>query len=480
MSKTGTEKFTTVLDYVSPSIEDAYLQTTDISASIFTSHPKKFTNMSNQNVEVIFRGKTEYGGYAAVTIPSNGDHISWITLQIQVGSWWYDAILYNLEREFYQYMDTSGIWYWANGLGAALIERVWLEADGYEFDSFPGEWIDVWSRLFLHPEKSDAIRRDGLGCLPTAELLTVRPADYYPTESGRLLIPLPFWCLRGGGTGAIPICAIKESCLSLHIKFRPFAECVRIQSGTRASCTDTPLSKSFVLKDTRVPFNNINTFTTDTVAPLITACTAMINYGYVDESERLTMMTKPFTQLIQRVATFRFEAPLRHAVAVSADSVIVNLPLEASHTVDEIVWILRRTVVKNNNDWFNYSASGESTPDANRTPLLRSAIIKVSGADWISGDESYFRSSYAGQHSGITAGYNSFIYHYTFGCSGGRPEDVQPGAAVNASVAPISLVLNVRQPGAVTEEDRGWEVIVFVLYRNWLRYQRGLVAPVFE
>lgn len=478
--KSKADPSATVLNYVSVGLEDKFLQTSDISSSIFTIQPKKLTNMSHQNIEVVFRGKTEFGGYATINIPSNGDHISWINLQIQVGSWWYDAILYHLERELYQYINTSGIWYWANGLGAAIIENVRLEADGYEFDSFSGEWIDIWSRLFLHPEKSIPIRRDGLGAASTADVNTIRQADFYPTESGRLLIPLPFWCLRGGSSGAIPLCAIKEDTLTLHIKFRPFSECVRIQSGIRSSCIDTPLNKTFLLKDTRVPFNNINTYTTATDIPLITSCTAMINYGYVDDAERFVMMTKPFTQLIQHVATFRFDAPMRHAVAVTTDSVIVNLPLEASHTIDEIVWILRRKIVKNNNDWFNYSASDEFTPDANRTPLLRHATIKVDGAEWINADESYFRSSYAGQHSGITAGFNSFIYHYSFGCSGGRGEDIQPGAAVNASVTPVSLVLNVRQPGLVSDEERGWEVIVFVLYRNWLRYQQGLMAPLFE
>jgi hypothetical protein len=456
----------TVLDFVPLGLEDAFLLTKDVScSSIFLNEPSTYSNMSQQTIAGTFRGAATFDGHVSFEIPPLGDRITWLALEIDINSWFSDNIVYFLDRGAtggYTYIDSSAAWTWANALGAIMIERVWIEAGGIELDGFGGEWIDIWSKLFLAADVGAALRRDCLGSLSIAEAATFRPADTFPVEGGQLLVPIPTWCLRHGRNASLPLSAMKEGTVVVHVKFRPFSECVRSNSGSK-SCGDSPIGKTFEFTDNI--YMTTRTVVVPPVVPLFRSCRLLTNYAFIDGPERQTIMHNPFADLVQRVETFRFDAPLRHQVSASADSVLVSLPLEAAHTVDELIWVLRRTGVQNNNDWTNYgSATG--------TPLLRTATIQVATSTWICEDERYFRSSHAGVHSGQQAASDAFIYHYAFA---EQPEAYQPGSSVNAGEAAIRLVLDVRQP-----PGDGWEVIVFVLYRNWLRYQNGLVAPIFE
>lgn len=470
----------TVLDFVSPGLEDDFLQSRDISAASLFLNPStpRYSNMVQQTIPSVFKGAATFGGHLYFDIPAYGDRIPWMAIEVDLNSWLPEHVLYYLARGSYAYTDPSGSWTWANSLGTTMVERVWIEAGGQEIDGFPGEWIDIWVRLFLKPEISAVWRRECLGSLSPDECRTFRPRDYFPTEGrGRIIIPIPTWCLRQGRHASLPLCALKEGSLSLHVKFRPFYECVRSHSGRKpAGCKDTPIGKTYIFEDLRYPFNNIRSITVPPVVPLLKGCRALINYAFIEAEERHTLMHEAFTDLVQPVATFHFEAPLKYAIASSVDNVVVSLPIQAEHPVDEIIWILRRTAVEDNSDWTNYSATLETDASGVRTPILRSATIQVAARPWITETEMFFRSSRAGVHSGQETAAEAFIYHYAFTEA---PEAFQPGASVHGAAAPLRLVLDVRQPGTA-DENRGWQVFVFVLYRNWIRYQNGISAPLFN
>lgn len=479
-TKKPSDPSATVLDFVSPGLEDNFLQSDDISsASIFLHKGPIYSNMTQQTIAGTFRGAATFGGHLNFQIPPFGDRIPWLALEIDLNSWFPEHVLYFLERNNYQYTDPSGSWTWANSLGTAMIERVWIQAGGQEIDGFPGEWIDVWVRLFLRPEVSAVIRRECLGSLSPSECREFRPRDYFPVEGrGRIIVPIPTWCLRQGKHATLPLCALKEGSLSLHIKFRPFYECIRSHSGIKpGGCRDTPVGKSYTFLDTRFPFNNTRVVSVPPVVPLLKSCRALVNYAFIEGDERRTLMHEAFTDLVQPVGTFRFEAPMKYAIASSQDKVIVSLPIEAEHPVDEIIWFLRRTAVADNSDWTNYSATLDVSGNVTRTPILREATIQVNSKTWIREGEMFFRSSYAGIHSGQESAAEAFIYHYAFTET---PEAFQPGTTIHAGLAPLRLILDIRQPGVAADEDRGWEVFVFVLYRNWIRYENGITAPIFE
>ncbi len=469
----------TVLDLIRPGVEDTALTTHDVSsASVFITSTPKFGNFAQQTIAGVFSGTAEFGGHAVFSILPLGDYIAWITIEIELGTWFADNVAHFVRRGAYGgYTYNSPAWYYTNNLAAALIERVWIEADGIEIDEVTGEWIDVWSRLFLTPSRAYSLRRDCMGWVPNDELFAPIQTNLFPTEDGRIVIPIPMWFARHARE-ALPLSSAKEGILTLHVRFRRFAECVRSDTGTRSSVTDTPLNKTFQFTDTRFSFNNTLSIVAGSVPPAFKSCRALINYVLVDGDERTELLHAPVVRPCQPLQVFPFGTPLRHAIASTTDNVRVSLPLEMNGPIEELVWVLRRTAVNQNNDWTNYGAYVESElmAGAVQRPLLRSAIVQVNSVPWVTGDEVFFRSRDAGPHSGSSDAASAYIYHYSFAPN---PESVIPDQSVNASKVDVRLLLDVRVPNT-SMTDKSWEVIVFALTRNWVRYQNGLMEMLFS
>jgi hypothetical protein len=72
--------------------------------------------------------------------------------------------------------------------------------------------------------------------------------------------------------------------------------------------------------------------------------------------------------------------------------------------------------------------------------------------------------------------YSSFVYGYPFAR---LPGEHQPSGTFNASrVNSLRLTLDVKPPGGVL--DANWEVKVFCIAINWLRFENGIANPMFE
>ena len=70
------------------------------------------------------------------------------------------------------------------------------------------------------------------------------------------------------------------------------------------------------------------------------------------------------------------------------------------------------------------------------------------------------------------AAMSSFIYGYPFARN---PGEHQPSGSFNASRVTLRLVLDVKAPpGAL------WEVKVFCIGMNWMRFENGLANAMFE
>ena len=66
-----------------------------------------------------------------------------------------------------------------------------------------------------------------------------------------------------------------------------------------------------------------------------------------------------------------------------------------------------------------------------------------------------------------------YIYAYSFA---NEPGKFIPSGSLNASRAEMRLDLVVEQPDVF---DREWEVQVFILSINWIRFQNGLAERMF-
>ena len=204
----------------------------------------------------------------------------------------------------------------------------------------------------------------------------------------------------------------------------------------------------------------------------------LLAYGaIVDGGFRKKMLRDPFEIMHRQVQTFSFDEPLKYSVGKnsSTDTVRIQLPLEANHPIEEILWFVRRKGVSTNNEWTNYSSvvEEEYMAGAKPTPLLYNAIIQLNGTVLCDAEEQFYREQAAYLHRGGYAAFSQFIYGYSFAANPGQH---QPSGSMNASrLNSLRLVLDVKQPGTDS-----WEVKVFCMGMNWLRFENGLANPMFE
>ncbi|MDP4350029.1 hypothetical protein QSG17_24585, partial [Escherichia coli] len=73
--------------------------------------------------------------------------------------------------------------------------------------------------------------------------------------------------------------------------------------------------------------------------------------------------------------------------------------------------------------------------------------------------------------------YNNFVYGYTFAHEPGRQN---PTGWMNASRSTdVRLRIEVRPPPRVGELDLEFEVVVFSIALNWVRFENGIANKVF-
>ncbi len=208
----------------------------------------------------------------------------------------------------------------------------------------------------------------------------------------------------------------------------------------------------------------------------------LITYGaLLQGAVRTAMIRSPFEIMHREVQTFSFTEPLKYVIVKTTpeNTIRVQLPLEANHPLEEIVWFIRRKEVANNNEWVNYSSVMEreyNTTFKPRQSLLTYAKIQANGIDVVEAEEQYFRQQIAFAHRGGITSYQNFVYGYSFSR---RPGDVhQPSGTLNASrLQNLRLILDVKPPGGSL--DAAWEVKVFCLGINWLRFQNGIANKMF-
>jgi hypothetical protein len=190
------------------------------------------------------------------------------------------------------------------------------------------------------------------------------------------------------------------------------------------------------------------------------------------------MLREPFEILHRQLQTFYFDEPLKYSIGRRQDAIRIQLPLEANHPIEEIIWFIRRKGTSINNEWTNFTGVLESEWNvrAAQRPMLHSAVIQANGTVLCDADEQFYREGIASAHRGGFAAYSRFIYGYSFAKN---PGEHQPSGSLNASrLNSLRLTLDVMPPGGVL--DASWEVKVFCIGLNWMRFENGLANPMFE
>jgi hypothetical protein len=433
-----------------------------------------------------FRGPTAFGQRFTFDIGSvsAGDLLFSTVIAIELGHWFDDTSILRFEAGKYDYekYDQKYVgdpWFYANSLGSVILQQAELEVNEQTIETVDGDFLNTSSLLFQDINNQYGFAADGLGKSPLASLLQTPVSRPFPTQSRMIYIPLPFFFQRTRLQEAFPLLACKEGSVRIHITLRPFAECVRRLKGRRVSCLETPLKSRIDVIDYTQAVQQVVTLETPQAPPQFKQIQLITYAAHTDGLIRQRILRDPFEILTRNVHTFYFEEPLKYVTnKTTSDTIQVQLPLEINHPMEEIFWFVRRKAAANNNEWTNYSAV--MSPEYNATfnpfrPLLKSAALQLNGIEVVNQEEQWFRQHIALKHKGGAAAYNSFIYGYSFAAS---PGEHQPSGTANASrLASVRLTLDVGVPGGAYEQD--WEVKVFVVTLQWLRFQNGIANKMF-
>lgn len=497
---------TTVLDLTDRDAQDNTYFPLDTNDSWFHRGDHKTTYPSSVSVqEFIQRGPAEWGqkfSFEIGALPA-GDLLQAVILQIKLGSWYNGNIISQLAQGNIQTnIETYSNEYWTyiNSLGTAIVEYADFIVNDQTIERITGEFIRTFFNIYADVNNIIGITTDAIGITPVQYLATgsveqtaFNPNRPYPTEDGTYFCILPFFFLRTRLKEVFPLLSCNENTVRIDVKLRPFCDVVRKYIGYRANCNDTPL-------------NNIVNFETISLPPTIITTNTLVNPPTFRDFRILTIcplitgslrdkfLHKPFEQMVKLVQIFNFEEPLKYIVSKpnpNTDIVEVQLPLELNHPVTELVWVFRRKAVLVNNEWANFTpAIGlETNPNKVYPPWLDYCTIRINGSELISADGNWFREHIASVHKGGLISYNAFTYGYSFAR---YPDEHQPSGTANMSRA-TSITLNLRVNQPITTNLTtlsppcifdpvtvgGWEVFVYAIYYNWLRFENGICNRMF-
>jgi hypothetical protein len=244
----------------------------------------------------------------------------------------------------------------------------------------------------------------------------------------------------------------------------------------RSSCSDGPLGKANAYRDFIFEWPVFDTWTNLGSAPLFEDARMMFGVSYLDDSIRPAYQ-RPHELLIEQVMTMNFAEPLKYAINTpSADSILVGLPLTSlNNPLRRLFFFLRRKAVFRYNEWTNFGSRLEDEIDATyspQKPMLRRAKLLVGTVVLADEPERWWRSVDSINLPGAAELYNKYIY--TIGFDGDRNTFEPQGGTLNASRVDIRLDLEVEPPKSAAGINTEWEVVVFGVGYNWLRFQNGI------
>jgi hypothetical protein len=477
---------TTLLDLTPRDFQDNHFFPLDAQSTWWLPTPdRKILPLSLSLQQFPFRGPTSFGQRFTFDVPAGcGDLLHNAFLQIELGHWLDDTSICRFQTGQYVYAPGQTVWNYANSLGTVIIEQAELEVNGITIERIDGDFISIYGLLNQPMQSQYGVQVDGIGRKPFP--YSPPQTSPFPTESGSLCIPLAFFFQRIALSEGFPLLAAKPGSVRIHITLRPFSQCITssMQPGSpNDSCIpqNTPLGQkiNIIDKGYSLTESTPKILTTSVAVPQFKRIQLITYTSHTDGTLRQAILRSPFEILVRNVETFTFTEPLKFSVTGSAEDMInVQLPIEINHPMEEIIWVVRRKANTIQNEWTNFSSTtlAEYHPTFNkRRPLLIQASIYLNGIELIQKEEQWFRQHICHSHPGGYAAYSEYIYGYSFSRNPGQH---QPSGTANASkLQSIKLNLSVKHPEGTANKE--WEVLVYVIRLDWLRFQNGLVSHIY-
>ena len=384
---------------------------------------RRYTNFAIESQVMYFDGDPDFGKRLSCLVPRRGDLLGPMMLELTLPA--------------LTLTDGTPVSY-VNSIGHAIIDEITLEIGEQEIDTQTGEWLELWSTM-----TTTSMQRDGLNDMIGRVDNYIAPDNFGPIK---LYIPLRFWFCKNPGQ-YLPLLALQYHPIRINLKLKPLQ-----------SLFSTPILAT-----------NCNTLSVNPVK--ITDMRLYGDYVYLDVEERRRFVGNTHEYLIEQI---QYTPDI--AIPIGATSSTVRL--DFNHPIKELLWVIQRSIMVTNHEYFNYSSTSilEVGP---RTDLLASALVQLDGYDRFDvRDAGYFRLVQPYYHHTAVPN-NAFIYNYCFAL---RPEELQPSGSLNASRIDSFVLQMTLVPDSVSgiTPPRGNAVArVYATNHNVLRIVNGFGGLLF-
>jgi hypothetical protein len=279
----------------------------DPEITFFNTVYKKKCNFSVETIKNVFKGNINFDSEINSKIQKTGDLI---------GFTYVEAILPPLNT------NGSQVTY-CNRIGFRLLKEVSLKIGSMTIDKHSSTWLLCWSELTMNNDKQNILNNlVGINRTITPDNITNinnEISDYNANENIILNIPLMFSFCRHP-TYAIPLGALSYHDIEIFINLETFQNCL-------STGTNNP-------RDIEQPESSI-----------ISMC-LYSDYYFIDEIDKKSLIKGPHEFLIETVQENTYK------VIPGMQSINLNM----FHLIKELVWVIRETPNKTNNNlhFINY------------------------------------------------------------------------------------------------------------------------------
>jgi len=174
-----------LMQLVAYGAQDIYL-TGNPQITFFKVVYRRHTNFAMESIEQTFNGAAKMGQKFSCTISRNGDLLSRVYLEMDIGN----GVDANTLR-----------------VGHQMIDYVECEIGGQCIDKQYGEWMDIWAQLSSTTEEWTKLNRLVDGSLSANA-----------SGKDKIYVPLQFWFCRNPGL-ALPLIALQYHEVKLNVQF---------------------------------------------------------------------------------------------------------------------------------------------------------------------------------------------------------------------------------------------------------------------
>ena len=425
--------------------------------TIFYRRPQRaYHNMIPEIVEIGYQGNAAWGQRItiALTRKDSGDMLQWLCLRIAPRSWLGPDLDAKIQSGLWNYQNPANAWTWTASLGTAAIQQVEFEIGDAVVEKWGGEWMDVWSRMWMDGGRSGTWDADIFGQRQGPQMND--RSFTQPTEDGYIYCWLPLALLRRTQT-AFPLVAMGEQEVRIHITLRPFSEVVRRVGVLKSQPNEVPLGETITLLDNTGTLPIPRTFVLPSGVPSFEDATVLVGVAHMEDPLRRQYLHLPMEIMYE---------PVFHSVFQVPPGLVHTFPLqELCGPIRELCFVLRCNYAWQTADWTNYGNDG----------ALTSARLMVGNAVWRDEAEEWWRLDYGLAHRGGVRLYGGNVYGIIFGSAADwTAESMQPAGTVNASRADLRLDLT------FATSPCNLELHVFGIGLNWMRFAKGMAVPLFR